>query len=138
MGTVLARDMIHDLAIVDIMTAGLPTIDIGSLSGVGSGQQVIVLGYPLGNKNVSVTSGLVSSIEYDDGRNTTWIQTDSAINPGNSGGPLLDMHGNVVGVVTAKMFGFGIEGMGYAISADTVLLYLAELLEEAGITDWSQ
>jgi serine protease Do len=91
------------------------------------------MGYPLGNKSVSITSGLVSSIEFDEGRNTTWIQTDSAINPGNSGGPLIDTHGRVIGVITAKMFGIGVEGIGYAISANTVNLYLDNLLEEAGI-----
>jgi len=86
-----------------------------------------VLGYPLGNENVSVTSGLVSTIEYDDGRNITWVQTDSAINPGNSGGPLLDMQGRVIGIVTAKMVGVSVEGIGYAISANTINLYLPDL-----------
>jgi PKD repeat protein len=133
-GTVLARDTIRDLALVKVQTSGLPVIEIGSLSSVDSGQQVVVLGYPLGNKNVSVTSGLVSSIEFDDGINTTWIQTDSAVNPGNSGGPMLDMYGKVIGLITRKVFGIGIEGIGYAISADTLSLYLPKLLDEAGIT----
>jgi Tol biopolymer transport system component len=131
--TVLARDVIHDLALLKVETSNLPVIEIGSLSGVESGQQVVVLGYPLGNESVSVTSGLVSTIEFDDGINTTWIQTDSAINPGNSGGPLLDMHGKVIGLVTRKIFGVGIEGLGYAVSADTVNMYLTKLLTEAGI-----
>ncbi len=133
-GTVLARDTIHDLALVKVQTSDLPVIQIGSLSGVETGQQVVVLGYPLGNKNVSVTSGLVSTIEFDDGLNTTWVQTDSAVNPGNSGGPLLDMYGKVIGLITRKIFGIGIEGMGYAISADTLNLYVDKLLEEAGIS----
>jgi len=132
--TVLARDMLHDMALIKVDKTGLPTLELSSLCGVESGQQVVVLGYPLGNQNVSVTSGLVSSIEFDEGRNTTWIQTDSAINPGNSGGPLMNMHGKVIGIVTAKIFGVGIEGMGYAIAADTVSLYLAALLREAGIS----
>jgi Tol biopolymer transport system component len=133
-GTVLARDTIHDLALIKVQASNLPVIEIGSLSGVQTGQQVVVLGYPLGNKNISVTSGLVSSIEFDDGINTTWIQTDSAINPGNSGGPLVDMSGKVIGLVTRKIFGVGIEGIGYAISADTVNLYLGKLLTAAGIS----
>jgi len=127
-GTVEARDMVHDLAVISIEASGLPVLEIGDLSGVTNGQSVMVLGYPLGNQKASVTSGLVSSIEYDSGRNITWVQTDSAINPGNSGGPLLDMQGRVIGIVTAKYFGIGIEGMGYAISANTINLYLPDLM----------
>jgi len=94
---------------------------------VSLGQQVVVLGYPLKAENISVTSGLVSTIEFDGGRNITWVQTDSAVNPGNSGGPMLDLQGKVIGVVSAKMVGFGIEGVGFAISANTVNMYLPRL-----------
>lgn len=131
-GTVEARDLVHDLALVKIKATGLPSLELGDLGKVGLGQQVVVLGYPLGGENVTVTSGLVSVIEFDGGRNITWIQTDSAINPGNSGGPLLDLRGEVIGVVTAKMVGLGIEGMGFAVSANTVNTYLPRL--EAGET----
>jgi Tol biopolymer transport system component/PKD repeat protein len=133
-GTVLARDRVHDLALVKIETSGVTALQIGSFGSVQSGERVVVLGYPLGHDSISVTSGLVSSIEFDDGVCTTWIQTDSAINPGNSGGPLFDMSGKVIGIVAAKIFGVGIEGMGYAISADTIQLYLARLLSQAGIS----
>ncbi len=126
-GTVEARDMVHDFALVRIEATGLHALSIGDLNGVNIGESVMVLGYPLGNENVSVTSGLVSTIEYDDGRNITWVQTDSAINPGNSGGPLLDMQGRVIGIVTAKMVGVSVEGIGYAISANTINLYLPDL-----------
>ncbi|OGO18454.1 MAG: hypothetical protein A2Z15_02820 [Chloroflexi bacterium RBG_16_50_11] len=128
-GTVQSRDMVRDLAIVKIQATGLPTLEIASLDGVSAGQQVYVLGYPLGQENVSVTSGLLSSIEFDDGRNVTWLQTDSAVNPGNSGGPLLDSQGRVIGVVAAKMVGVSVEGIGFAISANTVNTYLSELLD---------
>jgi len=129
-GTVEARDMVRDLALVRIGAAGLHALDIGDLSGISPGQSVMVLGYPLGNENVSVTSGLVSSIEFDDGRNITWVQTDSAINPGNSGGPLLDMHGRVIGIIAIKAVGIAVEGIGYAISANTINLYLPSLLAQ--------
>jgi len=126
-GTVVFRDMVHDIALVRIDATNLPALEIGDLSGVELGQQVVVLGYPLGKESISVTSGLVSSIEYDDGSNIVWVQTDSAINPGNSGGPLLDFHGRVIGIVSVKMVGVAVEGVGYAISANTVKLYLPEL-----------
>lgn len=97
------------------------------------GQQVAVLGYPLKVEKVSVTSGLVSAIDFDNGRNITWVQTDSALNPGNSGGPLLNLQGQVIGVVSAKLVGFGVEGIGFAISANTVNTYLPQLKAEGGL-----
>jgi Tol biopolymer transport system component len=129
-GTVEARDLVRDLALVKIEATELPYLELGDLSEVSLGQQVVVLGYPLGGENVSVTSGLVSTIDFDSGRNITWVQTDSAINPGNSGGPMLDLRGRVIGVVSAKMVGIAVEGMGFAISANTVIIYLPQL--EAG------
>ncbi len=131
-GTVEARDLVHDLALVKIETSGLTCLEMGDLSQVGLGQQVIVLGYPLGGENVTVTSGLVSAIEFDSGRNITWVQTDSAVNPGNSGGPMLTLQGKVIGVVSAKMVGIAVEGIGFAISANTVNTYLPRM--EAGET----
>jgi PKD repeat protein len=126
-GTVLARDQVRDLALVDIDGKDMPFLEISNLDNVTSGQKVVVMGYPLGQETVSITSGLISSIRYDDGRNVTWLQTDSAVNPGNSGGPLLDMNGRVIGVISSKMFGIGIEGIGFAISANTVNVYLADM-----------
>jgi len=131
-GTVEVRDLVHDLALVRIEATGLPYLEMGDLSQVRLGQQVIVLGYPLGGENVAVTSGLVSTIDFDSGRNITWVQTDSAVNPGNSGGPMLNLQGQVIGVVAAKMVGIAVEGMGLAISANTVNMYLPRL--EAGET----
>lgn len=131
-GTVEARDMVRDLAVVRIDATDLPYLEIGDLSRVGLGQQVVVLGYPLGVDSITVTSGFISAIQFDSGRNITWVQTDSAINPGNSGGPLLSLQGQVIGVVSAKIVGFGIEGVGFAISANTVNTYLPQLQTEGG------
>ncbi|RJQ39928.1 MAG: DUF5050 domain-containing protein [Dehalococcoidia bacterium] len=125
--TVKSRDMVRDLATIEIKAANLPYLEFGDLSRVALGQTVIVLGYPLGNESVSVTSGLVSTIDYDGGRNITWVQTDSAVNPGNSGGPLLNLRGQVIGIITSKMVGSGVEGIGFAISANTVNTYLPQL-----------
>jgi serine protease Do len=52
-----------------------------------------------------------------------------AINPGNSGGPMLNAQGEVIGVVTMKLVGYDIEGVGYAVSVNTVDIYLARLNE---------
>ncbi|MFC2060188.1 trypsin-like peptidase domain-containing protein [Chloroflexota bacterium] len=126
-GTVESRDLIRDLALVKIEVIELSYLELGDLSEVDLGQQVIVVGYPLGAKDVAVTGGLVSSIQFDSGRNIIWVQTDSAINLGNSGGPMLNLRGQVIGVVAAKFVGIDIEGVGFAISANTVNMYLPRL-----------
>ncbi|MEE8469740.1 MAG: trypsin-like peptidase domain-containing protein [Dehalococcoidia bacterium] len=129
-GTVQSRDLARDIAVVKIEATDLPYLEFGDLSQVALGQQVVVLGYPLGEEDVTLSSGFVSAIKFDSGRNITWVQTDSAINPGNSGGPLLNLQGQVIGVVSAKLVGFAIEGVGFAISANTVNTYLPQLVAE--------
>ncbi|MCH7606407.1 MAG: trypsin-like peptidase domain-containing protein [Chloroflexi bacterium] len=128
-GTVQGRELIRDLAVVKIEASNLPILELGDLSNVNQGQQVVVLGYPLGKTDLSITSGFVSTTAFDPGRNMWFIQTDSAINPGNSGGPLLDLQGQVIGVVSAKFVSVSVEGIGLAISANTVNLYLDRLEE---------
>ena len=58
------------------------------------------------------------------------IQTDADVNPGNSGGPLLNLEGQVIGIVTGKAIDVQLEGIGWAISANTVKGYLERLTEE--------
>ncbi len=128
-GTVEARDLVHDIAVVKIDAENLAYLEMAELGSVNLGQQVIVLGYPLGKENVSVTSGLFSTTEYDIGRNIIWIQTDSAINPGNSGGPMLNLQGQVIGMVSAKLVGISVEGVGFAISTNTINTFLSRLLD---------
>ncbi len=131
-GVVVARDKLRDLALVRIEASGLPYLEMGDVGSVDLGQQVLVLGYPLDKKKISVTSGFVSSIEYDGGINVTWIQTDSAINAGNSGGPLLSLQGDVIGMVAAKWVAIDVEGIGFAIGANSVSTYLPLILPEQG------
>ncbi|HEY40470.1 MAG TPA: trypsin-like serine protease [Dehalococcoidia bacterium] len=134
--TVEARDLVRDLALIRIDADELPYLEIGDPMEVDLGQQVMVLGYPLAGDNITVTSGLVSAIDFDCGRNITWLQTDSAINPGNSGGPMLNMQGQVVGVVSAKLVGIAVEGIGFAISVNTVNMYLPRLMDGEVITSY--
>ena len=125
--TVLGRDLVRDLAVVEIDASDLPMLELGDLSQVPLASETLVLGFPLGESDLTVTRGIVSSIKLDTGRNVTWIQTDAAINTGNSGGPLLNLRGQVTGVVSAKIVGVRIEGVGFAVSANTVKLYLGRL-----------
>ncbi|MCZ6867399.1 MAG: trypsin-like peptidase domain-containing protein, partial [Chloroflexi bacterium] len=128
-GSVLGRDLVHDLAVVQIDATDLPTMSLGDLSQLPLASEVIVAGYPLGVTDLTITTGLVSSIKDDLGRNIIWVQTDAAVNPGNSGGPILNLRGEVVGIVTAKFVDITIEGVGFAISINTIKLYLEILLQ---------
>lgn len=128
-GSVLGRDLVHDLAVVQIDATDLPTLKLGDLSQLPLASEVIVAGYPLGVTDLTITTGLVSSIKDDVGRNIIWVQTDAAVNPGNSGGPILNLRGEVVGIVTSKFVDVTIEGVGFAISINTIKLYLDVLLQ---------
>ena len=126
-GTVQGRDLVRDLALVKIETTELPFLELGNLSQLPLASDVLVLGYPLGETDLSVTRGIVSAVKSDAGTNIAWVQTDAAVNPGNSGGPLLNLQGQVIGVVATKFVGLAIEGVSFAISSNTVDLYLGRL-----------
>ncbi|WP_456316008.1 trypsin-like peptidase domain-containing protein [Rhizomonospora bruguierae] len=79
---------------------------------VKSGQQIIVVGSPLGLSD-SVTTGVVSAFRNDPDGAGTVIQFDAPINPGNSGGPVINGEKKVVGIATAKAR--DAEGIGLAV-----------------------
>jgi putative serine protease PepD len=103
----------HDLALLRVSKkiAGLST-DPGT---VKSGQQITVVGAPLGLED-TVTTGVISALRAD---KNAMIQLDAPINPGNSGGPVINAAKQVVGIVTAKARGS--EGIGLAIPIKTAL-----------------
>ena len=83
---------------------GIKPLSIGELP--FSEQKILVYGYPMGGKTLSVTSGVVSRIEHQryvhSAEKFLAIQVDAAINPGNSGGPAIS-NGKIVGVVMQGM-----------------------------------
>jgi serine protease Do len=119
---VIGRDPTTDVAVIKIDDKNLPTLSLGDDAKARVGQWVLAIGNPL-QLNFTVTAGIVSA----KGRNqqgllnaqysiTDYIQTDAAINPGNSGGPLLDIHGDVIGINSAIASGTGYyAGYGFAI-----------------------
>ena len=95
---------------------------IGDSTGLKVGESSVVIGNAMGYGQ-SVTTGVISALNRDvtfrnnDGSTYTnsLIQTEAAVNPGNSGGALLNMNGEVIGIVSAKYADTVVEGMGYAI-----------------------
>ena len=124
--TVIARDPVLDFAVLDIAGNNYPTLAIGDSDAARLGQSVIAIGNSLGEFRNTVSVGVVSGLRRnvsatDGGRVETIegvIQTDAAINPGNSGGPLLNLHGQVIGISTAVAT--GAENIGFAIPINQV------------------
>ncbi len=94
-----AFDRFLDLAILRVDAAGLKPLPIGDSEALRQGQAVVALGNPQGLRH-SVVSGVVSGKREIDER--SMIQLAIPVEQGNSGGPLLDMHGQVAGIITAK------------------------------------
>lgn len=134
---VVGFDADNDIALLKLDAQDLPYAQIGSSDELAVGDQVIVIGHPLGNQSATLTVGYVSAkdqVIHTDGSSINMIQTDAAINSGNSGGPLFDTTGRVIGITTAKFSGYSssgasIEGIGYAIPIDDVAAMLEDLRE---------
>ena len=108
----------QDLALIKIKANNLQAIKFGKTEDVKLGQNVMVIGNPLGVLAGSVSGGYISALEREvvvDGQPMTYMQTDAAINQGNSGGALVNMKGELIGIVSAKTIDIGVEGLGYAI-----------------------
>jgi len=118
----VGMDLVTDLAVLRINQKDLPVLNLADSNNLKQGQLVLAFGSPLGLTN-TVTMGVVSAIDRqlrpDDPR--VYVQTDAPINPGNSGGPLVDTHGQVVGINTMILSqSGGSEGVGLAIPSNMV------------------
>jgi S1-C subfamily serine protease len=116
-GRIEATSEEYDLALVrvDDATPSQAVLPLGTVEEVRPGQEVIAIGLALGVFQNSVTRGIISAVRRAD--RTVMLQTDAAINPGNSGGPLLNRHGQVVGITTMKISGAA-ESLGFAVAVD--------------------
>jgi S1-C subfamily serine protease len=130
--TVIGTDRAHDLAVIQIKASDLTAMVLGDSRHLQVGQKVYAIGNPFGLSG-TLTSGIVSSIrsvqEPDGLTIDEAIQTDAAINPGNSGGPLLNWHGEVIGINTMIASNVGQSaGIGFAIPINTAKAVLNDLL----------
>ena len=137
---IIGVDKATDLAVVKVDPEGvedLVMLRLGDVDRLRIGEWVVAIGSPLGFQG-SVTVGVLSakgrSLGTGDERLDNLLQTDAVINPGNSGGPLLNLNGEVIGINTRVIResldgGVSIDGMGFAISADTALPVSQHLIE---------
>jgi serine protease Do len=124
---VVGADKLTDLAVLKVNASDLPCIVWGDSTKLQPGQTVLAFGSPFGYFQFSVTRGIVSAVNRpnpysDDARKPGgYIQTDAAINPGNSGGPLVNAHGELVGINTFIISNSGsFAGAGFAIPSQIV------------------
>jgi serine protease Do len=122
----IGADPLTDLAVIKIEGSNLPSVPLGDSTQLHPGQTVLAFGNPLGFR-FTVTRGIVSALNrpnpYAADRRSPgqFIQTDAAINPGNSGGPLVNAHGEVIGINTFLVSETGgFSGMGFAIPSQIV------------------
>ncbi len=119
----------RDLALLQVSPEGLdsiraelgsvPYLSLGNSDLVHRSDDVLALGYPLGQQSLKSTTGVIS------GREQGLIQMSAAINPGSSGGPLLNPRGEVVGVNTSGIV--DAQNVGYAIPVNDLKIILPDL-----------
>ena len=122
----------HDLALLRMSDEGvevvrrelgtIPYLQLGDSDLVHRADEVMALGYPLGQESIKSTTGVIS------GRESTMIQMSAAINPGSSGGPLLNIKGQVVGINTAMVM--EAQNAGYIIPVNDLKIILTSLSKE--------
>jgi S1-C subfamily serine protease len=132
---VIGTDKVHDLALLQIDAPNLQPVTLADSGDLAVGQKVYAIGNPFGLAG-TMTRGIISSIRTlpsargsDNAPIEDAIQTDAAINPGNSGGPLLNSHGDVIGINTmiASNGADQSSGIGFAIPINTAKAVLADL-----------
>lgn len=137
---VIGVDKLTDLAVIKVNATNLPTIAWGDSTKLEPGQTVLAFGSPFGYFQFSVTRGIVSAVNRPNPyRNNLrqpggYIQTDAAINPGNSGGPLVNAHGELVGINTFIISNSGsFAGAGFAIPSQLVRATVDQLIKHGKV-----
>jgi serine protease Do len=128
---IIGTDKQNEVAVIKIDSENLPVLELADSDKLEVGEWVIAIGNPFGLSH-TVTQGIVSAkgrsgiglAGYED-----YIQTDAAINPGNSGGPLINLHGEVVGINTAIIGPGGNIGIGFAIPINMAKFSYTQLIE---------
>ena len=134
---VIGSDPKTEVAVVKIEgDHTFPFLKLGNSDTLRVGEWVLAIGNPFGLSH-TVTAGIVSArgrSEVDITDYSDFIQTDAAINPGNSGGPLLNVHGEVVGLNTAIFSrGGGNVGVGFAVPINMVKFISDQLINNGSI-----
>lgn len=128
----VAADERGDIAVVSIVEEQTLNVAVwGDSDDLRIGDDLIAIGNPLGSLGGTVTKGILSATERSisvENNTMMLLQTDTAINPGNSGGGLFNMRGELIGVVNAKTSDEQVEGICFAIPANTARAIFDDLM----------
>jgi serine protease Do len=111
-----------DLEFIRSTLGAIPVIELGDSDTIARADEIMALGYPLGQQSLKSTTGVIS------GRESGMVQMSAAINPGNSGGPAVNTSGEVVGINTAMIM--GAQNVGYIIPINDLKVFLDDLRQE--------
>lgn len=128
----IGYDDANDLAVLQADVAGFKAVKTGSSSRLAVGDEVLIIGNPLGTLDYSLTDGVISATDRliaNDAGALRMFQTNAPVNSGNSGGPVFNMNGEVVGIVTGKYAESSIEGLSFCIPIDNVVLSIVEIVK---------
>ena len=130
--TVIGTDTESDVAVIKIDAPDLVAATIGESDYLAVGEEVVLIGNPLGSLGGTVTNGIISALDREitvENETMNLLQTNAAVNPGNSGGGMFNLAGELVGIVNAKYSSSGIEGLGFAIPVNDVVSVSNEILD---------
>lgn len=134
----IGSDIISDIGILRIESEEELTVaELGSSDSLVVGEEIVVIGNPLGRLGGTVTNGIISALERKvtvEGLEMTLLQHNAAISPGNSGGGIFDTAGYLVGIVNAKSSESSAEGLGFAIPIDYAYEIIHDILEYGYVT----
>lgn len=109
----------EDLEKIKKAVGKIPYLKLGNSDKISGGNEIMVLGYPLGQQCLKSTKGVVS------GRERQLIQIDAPINPGNSGGPVVNVNGEVIGIASSGIL--EAQNVGYIIQVNELKVVLNSL-----------
>ena len=134
--TLVGRDEMTDIALLQIEASGLPTLPWGDSAALRVAEWVLAIGNPF-QLNQTVTLGIVSAVGRDNlgvARYEDFIQTDAAINPGNSGGALINAQGELIGINTAIFSDSGgSQGVGFAVPSNLARRVMRDLVDHGEV-----
>lgn len=110
------------LALIAATLGKVPYLTLGDSDIMRRGDEVMALGYPLGQQSLKSTTGVIS------GREAGMLQISAPINPGNSGGPCVNTNGQVIGINTSGIR--EAQNVGYIIQINDIKIFLKELHHE--------
>jgi len=122
---IIAMDTDQDLALLSVSGIAAPPLQLARDGKVAVGERVYVAGNPMGFLEGTFSDGLVSSIR-DLGAGREWLQISAPISEGSSGGPVLNKHGEVIGVAVATL------KVGQNLNFAIPVKYLRSLLDKVG------